>query len=902
MLACAGGVGNARGQSVESVSGEAADSRVVAYLTERGLDEVLAVYWRQRLTEGQGELKAVAAEALGVLYAKQLAAAVDPAGRKKVEERCKELLRVMPDAEAFELRINLAKTTYLRAEEIVERDRLRLATAEEKEEAARILGEVGPTFRDIAIKAHRRLESLDKALQTAREDKVEELRPRVDESRRLRSLSRYYAGWTELYIATLTGKATAAQASLEHFGWILNAPEGKAATLDRLPASQMKLEHVARSAMGCAMALAAKGSIDEAISWLDAIELSENVSKAVLDQVQLRRLGMLGEAGKWGQVEGFLSRRRTGDVAADRLSPASARMLVVLAQEYRRSRAGADGGDVAMMSAARVASGAMADLVAKGELGQVLDLAKKYGVDILGQEGFVSAYVRGVTAYEEARQSHKASVGGGADKAEEPTGDAVLASKYRAAGETLGKAVAAEGASGFGEAFTRSRILEGLCLYYSGSLAEAAAKFKGVSEGDTPAGLKQDALWFAVLSLERAADRSKSDTKLAEERDRVSVLYVTTYPASENAARLLLRRAGSGLMTEAKAAQVLLDVPAGSSLYYAARRQAARLLYAVYRRQTGGAERDYAGARFLAVAQEVLDAELERSAAEVSRETGKESARVVVLYARQVADVALSAGTPDVPLAERALGSIERVALLHGMDLSELRPEIAYRRLQAAVIKGDSAVADAIAAELKGDKGEFARAARRMVFKRASDVWMGMAKGERTPEAIASARRVVEVGGAVLAGMKEEGVSSADPGRVAAAEAVASAASRLALWEGELAMRELAISLDQETVAAGVKTASSLSRLAEMRELAGDAAGASAAWNELSLALPVSSVEWARARYEALRLLSTTNIAAAREALDQHEALYPSWGPEPWGTKLRELKRTLGPGEKAGGS
>ena len=28
--------------------------------------------------------------------------------------------------------------------------------------------------------------------------------------------------------------------------------------------------------------------------------------------------------------------------------------------------------------------------------------------------------------------------------------------------------------------------------------------------------------------------------------------------------------------------------------------------------------------------------------------------------------------------------------------------------------------------------------------------------------------------------------------------------------------------------------------------------------------------------------------------LKQHHALYPSWGPEPWGSKLAELAKTLG--------
>lgn len=887
--------GAAFAQGVEPVSGDTADVRVVGYLSDRGLDEILAVYWRKKLNEGQGEQKAQAAEALGVLYARQLAAAADATTRKKVEERCKELLKLMPDTEAFELRINLAKTTYMRAEDIAERSRLRLATDEEKDEAVRILGEVGPTFKDIAIKAHRRVETLDKASQTARDDKLDEVKGKLDEARRLRSLSRYYAGWTDLYVATLTGKATAAQSALEQFGWILNAAENKPATLDRLPVSQFKLEHVARAAMGCALAMAAKGSTDEAIRWLDTIELADNVSKPVLDQVQLRRLGVLGEAGRWPQVEGFLTRRKTGNTETDRLSPAAARMLIVQAQEFRAKNLG---GDTVLASAARVGAGAMADLVAKGELGQVLDLAKRYGVDILGGEGFVAWYVKGVTSYESARDAHKAaaSAAGSKESAEEPAVDAQLIAKYHVAGDLLGKSTVVEGASTFGEAYARARVLEGLCLYYEGSLTTAATKFKAVADSDVPAAMKQDALWYAVLSLERASDRSK-DAKVTEERDRVSIVYITTYPASENAARLLLRRSGSGLLTEAKAAQVLLDVPAGSPLYSAARRQAARLLYTAYRRASGP-DRDFAATRYLSIAEEVMDAELERSVADVSKEAAKESAKVVLLYARQIADVALSSTTPDLSMAERALANLERVALLHGMDLGDVKAEIAYRRLQAAIIKGDQAGADAIIASMGGEKGEFAKAARRLVFKRAADAWAGFAKLEKSAAGIAAARRVVDLGNVVLAGMREEGLKPADPVRAAAAEAVAQAAATLAMWEGDAAMRELALSLDKEMVAAGVKTAAGLTRTAELSEAAGDTKTAIAAWNELSVSLPVNTADWAKARYNALRLLAANDPKAAVEALDQHEALYPSWGPEPWGAKLRELRDGL---KKGGG-
>ena len=53
---------------------------------------------------------------------------------------------------------------------------------------------------------------------------------------------------------------------------------------------------------------------------------------------------------------------------------------------------------------------------------------------------------------------------------------------------------------------------------------------------------------------------------------------------------------------------------------------------------------------------------------------------------------------------------------------------------------------------------------------------------------------------------------------------------------------------------------------------------------------------WFEARYQLIRLLAETDPDRARLVMRQHKALNPSYGPEPWGVKLRVLDLRLGTG------
>src|SRR5262249_54788111 len=206
-----------------------------------------------------------------------------PESRQALEERAKELLRV-PEADSFELRIDLAKATYLKVEETVEKDRLHLVGPDERAEAERVLRTVGPVFKELATKIDVKVRQLEEKERNNQSQDVEALRNELADVRRLRSLARYYWGWTEYYTALLTKTPQRANDAMKAFGGLLTALPNRAPTIDRLPKNLLHYEHVARAAIGCALCASMLGNDVEASRWLDEIESAEDIPPIIQDQ------------------------------------------------------------------------------------------------------------------------------------------------------------------------------------------------------------------------------------------------------------------------------------------------------------------------------------------------------------------------------------------------------------------------------------------------------------------------------------------------------------------------------------------------------------------------------------------------------------------------------------------
>lgn len=864
------------------------DEAVESYIERLGMTRLLAEELALRLKSASHDEKVRLAERLGKMYVQLLTAASTAEDRDRWEKRGRELLRDVPEADTAELRLSLNRAIYARAEEAIERGRLRLAEPAELQEAERQLRALEPQFSDIAVKANRRVESLERLEDAG--DSTEELATALADARRIRSLAFFYAGWSDYYIAYVSKSETGAVDALKCFGWLLNSPNGRAASPDRMPAALLRYEHIARAAIGCALACGLRGQDGDAVRWLDAVDDSEEISEAIREQVLVRRITILGDAKRWADLDYVLRKARHADrngggPDVKPLPVGAARLLAVIVLEADKRIAGDQ-----IEGLARVA---LADLVARQEIGQVIDLVRRYGTAPIGETGFIVNYVRGLLQYDQARDDQK-KLGG---DAEEPTNDAPTVNRYRAAAAMLQSALDQPDAETFKADRAKAAVTLGRALFFAGDLTEAGEQFAkawdlaGRHAGGTTA---EEALWLAIVAYDRSAKTTASattpgTTKADARRAELAALYLQNYPDSPHAARIVLMQAAGGELSEDEALRILSEVPRDSPVYEPARRQVARLLYNKVR-SSRGQERDFAAMRFVSVAEELIA--LDRKAAmKGTPAEARPACERLVLRARQMLDALLGGDSPDADRAQAVLDVLEDVAKFNNLDLSGHEAELTYRRFQIALARGRGDEEVSLGERLAGmgpGAAQFAAAAHRLMYKRVLAQW-------KASGSASDAGLVVRVGQRVIDQIGGSNEAMRDPAVLTLYSNVAEAATALSHGTGgeSAEMRELAITLDRAVLRAQPRLEESLRRLAANAEAGGDDSTAMECWSTIFSASPQSSATWFEARYESLRLLARIDRVRARQAMDQHKLLYPDFGPTPWGDKLRGLDSTI---------
>ena len=858
---------------------------VEAYMRDRGLDDLLSVYLLDRLRDAPGSKRAELADHLGKHYARLLSAAGTPERQRQIESQARELLNLVPGADSFELRLTLHKASFLLAEAAVKDFRQRLSDPELVNQAQQTFRELEPNFLDIGRRVDDRVDALERMEGRSTRANIATIRDQLGEARRLRSLAMYYAGWTQFYQALVNDDPRKADAALRSFGWLLNTPGNRAPSVETLPVTLLRYDHVARAAMACSLCLSIAGKDAEAIRWLDAIEQANETPQQVQEELWARRIEVLGRAKRWSDLQRLVDRRRlTPDPSGvTPLSVGEARLLAVITLEA--IEAGGTSGVAADRSRLleAIAQIALGDLVTRGEVGHVMNLVKQFGTTPMGDSGFVVLYVRGLRAYERAREAHEVVADARGIDADDPTDDAAVANRYMDAVRALEIAQVASDAGTFPAELSQARMMEGLSLFYAGDLVKAGSVFESVFQQAPVEQLREESIWYAIVSLDLAVERGFQS--VIEQRDRLATVYMQTYPASDRAARLLLRRVDDGLLSEDQAIAVLLDVPHGSPLYETARRHVSRMMYRKYR-ASRGPERDYAAARFMEIAEELIEIDV----AVVRTGSGDavyEAALAVMVRVRQALDAALTITVPDIERAARLLDLLQDTASLANLSLTDIESELAYRRLQIAIARDDEDAASLAGATLARVGGPHARAGDRLLYRRLFDQW------QRRPNDAELAVRLVGVGERVLDQFQPLHDHKRDATIAGVIDTIAQAATSVWNTRSDDSMRDIAIRMDTLLIDLGSQNAGSLRRLARASEAAGDLPTALSAWNTLMAGLRDGSDGWFEARVESIRILAETAPGDARAALDQHRLLYPELGPEPWHSRFLQLDQRL---------
>ncbi len=881
-------------QEAEEESVAVPEQAVEAYLERLGLKRLLADVLEKRLQATPKDLRVQQAERLGKLYVDLLGGATTAKERDDWEARARTLLTQVPEADSFDLRLSLNKAVYARAEEVAERHRLRMATAEETSDAERSFKSLVPQFQAIAAKAHGRVDALERVEQTG--EATEAALNELADARRQRSLAFYYAGWSNYYMAMLTRAEQPAADAGRCFGWLLNSAGGRPPSADKVPASMFQYDHVARAAIGCGLCAALRNNDTEAIRWLDAVEQAEQTSPAVREQIVGRRLVVLGQAKRWADLEILVRRtrkadRRGGGKDLTPLPTVLARLLAIITMEADKKTAGPQ-----IEALAKIALG---DLVARKEVAQVLDLVGRYGTAPLGDTGFIPNYVRALQAYDAARKAHESASGGaGASASDEPATNPGVINQYRTAASMFEAASRESDAEQFASERGRAGTMHGRSLFYAGDVMAAADAFVAAWNlyGATPGG--EEPLWLAVLAIEKASKAPGASEQIRARLNETVTLFLKTYPDSERAPRLTLMLVATGAIGDDEALKVLSGIAKDSPVYEAARRQVARILYARFR-AARGPERDFAGARFVVVGEEVLAAD-RRVAMEGTPEEAKQAVERVIVRSRQLLDALLGVSTPDVARAETVLKILTGVATFNNTDLKAHLPELTYREVQIATARASDAQAEAAAARLYGltdPGGQFQSAGERVMYRYyATRFKPGV---DESPASLEIGKAVIRHGVRVIDRVGADPERVKDAGVLGVYAAVAGAAADVFKRTGDTAMRDLAIRLDKAILGAQPRAEIALRGLAEMSESAQDYAGAAGCWRTLLEGSSVGGEAWFEAKYHMIRVLAKVDATKARAAMAEHRVLYPDGGPEPWGPKIRELDSTLGVGEPA---
>lgn len=845
------------------------------YLADHGLEDLIVTHLEMQLRQTLlDEERVKLAGRLALLYGRLLDASETDAQRRIWEDKSSELLELVPGANTEALQINILKATYMRAERLAEKYRLRAVGDAERLQARRMMTEVSSslasTYRDIMMRVQR-LEQRDFA-DTPRAE-FEQASTELRQLDALASQAAYYGAWAHYYKAELSDPFGDVNEALRLFGHTLQS-EYDHPRLDELPDSLLSYEHVARAALGVALCYALRGDTNTALDWLDALNASET-APGVLALLDAYRLWILFLHQGYDEINNWMDDAAlTGSIDV----PAARLVTVCALEQVNRTSS---------PQASALASRGITALARLGQLAQIIEIADLYDLENLRNDDFIITYVLALQAHQRARSAH------GSDM---PTTDRRLLDLYAQAERRLAEVIDhPDGVAENPEAIAQARNLLAGVAYYESHFRQAADAFAELALG-TARDDAESAHWMWIVSLDhlrtQAEESQATDAAgdVTAELDQAMRLFLDSYPSSRRAGRIRYRLAAAdpGPVSRERV-DLLLAVPPDSPDYRAARHEAERMLYTLFR-NAGGAQRIELAQQYLDVATPLLTNEHRLVFAAALKETDTQR---YLDRARRMLDVLLTRGVVRLSDARALLDRLHTAGAAGLIDLSSLEPELQYRQVQIQILSGDWDSGAQWAEQLwrQDPDNRYARLAIRELFAAAIQDWRAYPTDPRLIETLTRAYSY----GQRLLSADTQPLDLSDQEVVYLAAAVAEAALELSEREPGRSEEYLkqASTLYEQLLTAQPRDEDFLRGSARVAEHNGDRTGALQFWRTCLAGLDPSTTAWYEAKYNVIRLLADEDPVYAREVMRQHQLLYPGFGPEPWGSRIGEISRRL---------
>jgi hypothetical protein len=797
-----------------------AQNDVTQWLQRMGCDELLARYLENELDNGDRKAKIRAAKQLADVYAIMLARS-DQKGNKETLERAISLFDRIPEAGTTDLKLQLYRATYIAAEQILERYRLRISDAEEAEIAVNHLREVTEDLQSLRGSLLKQL----KSSRTQNEKKQQQL-----------GLITSYLAWARYYLAWHEQDQSEATQSAQLFAEILL---GDSPNLQTVSLDLKTHETGARAILGIALCKSILKDPNGPDRWFDELE-DQSTWSSVRVLVPLWKFFLHVDNKEWNLV------------LEDLQSPNGVDQTLMYRVAAVHSLE-----DYSNPVAKNVAKISLTGLIHGDQLGIVSDIIKMYGADAMQKDGFIALYIMGDIAYRELTETYTS---------DEPAKIQGTKDAFVEIARTFDNAILATDASTFKSLIDDCQFMKGLCLFYAGQFDNSSIAFRKAAEGNN----KEQAIWMAIVSLNYIDPLSAAQLETKEE---LTGLYLVNWPNSEHATQLTIHQSG----TESESPQNienLLAIPHSDPRYQDAQRQASRSLYKAWQQTT---EVDYSsiGNKYVSVAMPLM----------VSDSTLKDdlkSTEVASVRAMRILEVALHPEVMRLVAAKRAIELLDEIGERNTYSIDTLRHEITFRHIMLLLHQQEHDTA----ANLLVDMIENAPQEKWATIA-ATSLWNHWASLETEIED----ELMYMVGKQILTNLTEYQYANREYLHIATQ--TTEAAFELYLMTNTIEIGDDALRISRTLVSQKPLIVQILLLNAIIEMELGDQEVALTRWKTIASGSTKGSLQWLQARYNIILMLSNSSEESALAVLNQHHALYPNYGKDPYGSKLKELHNEL---------
>ena len=839
------------------------------YLEARGLDALAALRVEELAATASPDDRAQLLDRLAELFARLLDASNDPGTQARLLARADELAAGLSTAKGDGLRVSAARARYRDAARLAEG--IRAGIAADPASALAVLEAQSALLLATADRAEKRATEADRRADRAQGIGRELILADVQAERSLAGQARYLAAWSMLYRSFLAADRGDAERAQQIFAGLLGGRDGKL-TPKEVSEDLRSDEAFASAILGIALAKSTLDGFGEGARWLallDSDDTFEGTRTALPGWTMVAAL----------EARAFKAAREQFTKLASRDDAANwARVAVSRSVEYGASASGADAAE-----AASLLREALATLAARRDLGAIRDLVGRYGEGILGTDGtsFVPQYVRAVRLYDDAQLA----IAEAGDDLSKQASDAVR-DPSAAAADALGAALQAPDVANYEDAALACSLMRAWSLRGAGRFDEAAKMFDAVSAASL--GERAETAARSAIACVDDARRATTATADRASRDKELIVrveaFLARFPGSIHVPELLVRKVAASAEPSVSDVDQLLQVPRDSKDWLTSRRQA---LGALYRAVRGGKEpRAETGKRYLLVLADLP----------VDPKTKLPASNSTI--ARQALEVVLSSEVRDIQTAIGLLAALEAAGAEGTFDLREADEELAYRRLQIAILSDRWADAEAALAPFEKPEATalWADAGLRLAIRaaeskrRASAADAPMRGGYVATIVRAGDAIFLRAGGATAA--LAEGTPDANA-LVALARIALDARVELVASSNDAAQAAAGIPIVEALLLKSPRDAALLGSAAALYEATGDYARAADQLRALVGGLPARTNPWFAAKVSQMRVLAKLDPSRARTVIDQYRTLYPDLGPEPYRSQITAIDASL---------